>query len=385
MKSHIPTYQLQIGELMIGIDPSIINTVLGSCVSVCLYSESQKLGGMIHYAHPSMALDFGQAADFRYGDIAIPTLIEEMEKATGEMASTFTAKIVGGADSSDSDPHPVGLENIRIAKDLLEKYHIPVIAEDTGGFQSRRIRFHTHNGRLQVAPISNSIKNTFTRNKHRRNVLIVDSSKTMSERLKKNQEDLDLYKILAIGASTGGTEALKNLLCALPEKIPATLIVQHIPPGFSKAFADRLNELCAFEVKEARDGDEILPSRVLIAPGGKQMRIHRAANGKLSIRITDDPEVNGHKPSVDYLFLSVAQEVGKNTIGVILTGMGSDGARGLLALRKAGSQTLGQDEESCVVYGMPRAAFELGAVDKLVPLDKMPFEILNCLAAKKSA
>lgn len=190
---------------------------------------------------------------------------------------------------------------------------------------------------------------------------------------------LDLSHLIAIGSSTGGTEALKNLFMGMPEEIPPILVVQHIPAVFSRAFADRLNTLLPFEVKEAEDGDEVLANRVLIAPGGLQMELTK--NGK--VRVFDGAPVNRHKPSVDVLFQSVSKLMGKNAVGVILTGMGNDGAAGLLEMKKSGAPTIGQDEASCVVYGMPQAAFQLGAVDKQLPLDKIPEGIIAALGRKK--
>lgn len=161
-------------------------------------------------------------------------------------------------------------------------------------------------------------------------------------------------------------------------------MVQHIPSEFSKALAERLNELCPFEVKEAEDGDEVRAGRVLIAPGGMQMKVHRAAKG-LIVRLTDEAPLNRHKPSVDYLFNSVADHVGKNSVGVILTGMGNDGSKGLLAMKKRGSRTIAQDEESCVVFGMPRVAADIGAVDKVVALEDIAREIVNALSLRSAA
>ncbi|MBF0299945.1 MAG: chemotaxis-specific protein-glutamate methyltransferase CheB [Oligoflexia bacterium] len=185
--------------------------------------------------------------------------------------------------------------------------------------------------------------------------------------------------VVAIGASTGGTEALKDVLVNLPEKIPPIVIVQHIPAVFSLAFANRLNELCPFKVKEAADGDQLKPGCVLIAPGGKQMAIVPCSSG-YKIRITDAPPVNRHKPSVDYLFDSIATHVGKKAIGILLTGMGNDGAKGLLKMKQAGARTIGQDEESCVVYGMPKVAFEIGAVEEVHPLNTIPTVLVKWLS-----
>jgi two-component system, chemotaxis family, protein-glutamate methylesterase/glutaminase len=192
-----------------------------------------------------------------------------------------------------------------------------------------------------------------------------------------------LGELIVIGSSTGGTEALKELLTRLPDEIPPILIVQHIPPVFSKSFADRMNQLCQFEVKEGEAGDVVAPNRVLIAPGGTQMGIKKSGDGLV---ITVDPAaepVNRHKPSVDYLFDQVSKFSAKKTVGVILTGMGADGAKGLLNLKNAGAQTFGQDEASCVVYGMPQAAFKLGAVEKQVTLLKMADEIMTAVKSTK--
>jgi len=186
--------------------------------------------------------------------------------------------------------------------------------------------------------------------------------------------------LVAIGSSTGGTEALRQVLTSLPAEIPPILIVQHIPAVFSKAFADRMNGLCPFEVKEAENKDEVLPNRVLIAPGGTQMKLV-SDGSKYRVRIDPlaDP-VNRHKPSVDVLFNSVAELAKHRAIGVILTGMGADGAKGLLKMRQMGARTIGQDEETSVVYGMPFAAFKLGAVEEQRPLTQIADGILDLLA-----
>ena len=187
--------------------------------------------------------------------------------------------------------------------------------------------------------------------------------------------------LIAIGSSTGGTEALKEVLIRMPEKIPPIVIVKQIPAVFSLAFANRMNDLCPFEVKEAVDGDEVLPNRVIIAPGGKQMRLKR--NGlKLCVEVDDSPHVNRHKPSVDVLFDSVAELLGPNALGVILTGMGTDGAKGMLKMREAGARTVAQNEETCVVYGMPREAAKIGAAQEVKPLFEIPELLVKWLASK---
>lgn len=186
------------------------------------------------------------------------------------------------------------------------------------------------------------------------------------------------HKILAIGASTGGTEALKDLLMALPRNAPGTIVVQHMPANFTGPFAERLNGICTMEVREARNGDSITPGVVLIAPGDYHMVVRRSG-ARYYVEIGSGEKVSGHKPSVDVLFNSVAKIAGANAIGVLLTGMGADGAKGLLAMRHAGAKTIGQDEASCVVYGMPKVAYELGAVEKQLPLHKIANAIVESL------
>ena len=191
-------------------------------------------------------------------------------------------------------------------------------------------------------------------------------------------------RLVAIGASTGGTQALTTVLTQLPEQIPPILIVQHIPPVFSEAFAQRLNTLCPFEVREAVDGDVVLPNRVLISPGGKQMSLE-VRGADFVVKVDDRPPVNRHKPSVDVLFESVALNAGKRSIGVILTGMGADGAKGLLKMKNARSRTIAQDEATSIVFGMPREAIKIGAVELIKPLDEVAGAIMELLSAKKAA
>ncbi|KMY65643.1 chemotaxis protein [Desulfocarbo indianensis] len=188
---------------------------------------------------------------------------------------------------------------------------------------------------------------------------------------------LDLTnKIVAIGASTGGTEAIKEVLTRLPATVPGIVVVQHMPPRFTTAFAERLNGLCAFEVKEGADGDSVYPGRCLIAPGNFHMLLRRSG-ARYYVNVKTGPMVHHQRPAVDVLFRSVAKAAGANALGVILTGMGADGAEGLNLMKEAGSFTIGQDEASCVVYGMPKAAFEAGAVIKQLPLQSIAMEVMR--------
>jgi two-component system chemotaxis response regulator CheB len=176
--------------------------------------------------------------------------------------------------------------------------------------------------------------------------------------------------IIAIGASTGGTDALQTVLTALPANMPPIVIVQHMPPGFTKMFADRLNKICAVEIREAKDGDRLRSGLALIAPGDFHMSLHKDTQGYF-VKIDMGEKVSSHRPSVDYLFNTVAKVAGKNAIGVILTGMGSDGADGMVKMKNQGAYTIGQDKETCVVYGMPMTAYMRGGVTIQAPLDKI--------------
>ncbi len=183
-------------------------------------------------------------------------------------------------------------------------------------------------------------------------------------------------RIVAIGASTGGPEALRELLGALPADSPPLLVVQHMPRAFTGAFSRRLDQMCAIEVVEATDGCPVTPGRALIAPGDQHLVLVRQGD-QLAVRLSDEPQVNHHRPSVDVLFSSVAAIAGQGAVGVLLTGMGADGARGLLAMRRAGARTLAQDEATSVIYGMPKEAMALGAAEEAVALDRLANRLLS--------
>ncbi len=176
--------------------------------------------------------------------------------------------------------------------------------------------------------------------------------------------------VIAVGASTGGTEALKVFLEQMPLDCPGIVIVQHMPEVFTRSFANRLNEICRIAVKEAADGDSVLKGQALIAPGNKHMLLKRSG-ARYYVEVKDGPLVNRHRPSVDVLFRSTATFAGKNAVGIIMTGMGDDGARGLLEMKEAGARTIAQDEYSCIVFGMPKEAIKMGAADKVVSLEKI--------------
>lgn len=210
---------------------------------------------------------------------------------------------------------------------------------------------------------------------------IANAKKTSVPVLAENiKSNINKDFVLAIGASTGGTEAIASVLKEFGPDIPGTIIVQHMPEGFTEMYAHRLNDRCRVTVKEAKDGDVVFPGQVLIAPGGGcQMRLVKS-NGNYHVEIKPGPKVSGHCPSVDVMFESVAKAAGSRAIGIILTGMGADGANGLLEMRKAGAKTIGQDASTCIVYGMPKVAYDIGAVEfqeKLENIAKKTYDVLN--------
>lgn len=203
--------------------------------------------------------------------------------------------------------------------------------------------------------------------------------RTVIKRISEDRSlDESTHKVIAIGASTGGTEAIKKVVCKFPATFPGVVIVQHMPPGFTKMFADKLNTLCAMEVKEAENNDIIAPGKILLAPGDKHLEVVRSG-GLYRAKLHTKDKVSGHRPSVDVLFKSVAEHVGKNSIGAILTGMGKDGAEHLLTMRRAGARTVAQDEKSSVVYGMPKVAKDIGAAEVVAPIDSIAEKIKTLL------
>lgn len=192
------------------------------------------------------------------------------------------------------------------------------------------------------------------------------------------------HKVIAIGASTGGTRAIETVLRALPPTSPGIVIVQHMPEHFTASFARRLDEVTSLEVREAADQDHVIPGTALIAPGNRHMVLARSG-GTYLVRIKDGPRVHYQRPSVDVLFHSVAQTAGRNAVGVLLTGMGADGARGLLAMRESGAPTIAQDEATCVVYGMPKEAVKIGAAGQVLPLEAIPQAVLQALQPEFSS
>lgn len=281
-------------------------------------------------------------------------------------------------------PKMTGIEFVR---QLMPQYPVPVIvvsavsqkvfeAINAGAvdFVSKPDIHSMNDVRSFINELINKIKDASKAN------LVVSQPDTVNQSTNETTTSKQKYpvQVIAIGASMGGVQALQYLLHQLPSNIPGIVVVQHIPSGFSKMFAERLNMSTAFVVKEAKNGDIIEQGKVLIAPGGKHLRVKKR-NTSYVVECYEGDKVSGHCPSADVLFDSVARNVGQESLGVILTGMGYDGARGLLALRRKGGRTLGQDEGSSVVYGMPKVAFELGAVQMQASLVKMADKIVEMI------
>lgn len=280
-----------------------------------------------------------------------------------------------------------GLNGIEFLKQLLPKYPVPVILVSSlnlSVFDALSVGAVDFLRKPDMASVSkNSFFSALNAKVHTAALAKVRLPKARSQSLHKTPALLksglsSSSSIIAIGASTGGTEATLAVLRELPADIPGIVITQHMPEGFTAMYAQRLNRLCAMEVREARNGDKIRPGLALIAPGSQHMEVVRSGTG-YAVRCFSGQKVSGHMPSVDVLFRSVANNVTVPKIGIIMTGMGKDGAEGLLEMRKKGAFTIGQDKASSVVYGMPMVAYNIGAVSIQAPCEKIPSVLLNYL------
>lgn len=275
------------------------------------------------------------------------------------------------------------MNGIQFTKQLMEKYPLPLIIVSSVS--------HAAVDALKAGAVDFLVKEEFHSVKEKEAFIqiLAEKIKVVSRANLPTKKKIELRsdvkfikqtqtKLIAIGASTGGTEAIFKLLKDLPPTVPGIVIVQHIPPGFSRMFAERLNKFTFFKAKEAVSGDTVEQGTILVARGDRQLKVVRKGT-EYKVVCGSSEKVSGHCPSVDVLFHSVAKEVGSEAMGVILTGMGCDGAKGLLAMRNAGAKTIGQDEASSVVYGMPKEAFHIGAVEQQVSLQKMAQEICHRL------
>ena len=283
------------------------------------------------------------------------------------------------------------MDGIEFLRKLMPQHPMPVVMVSAlnskvfDALNAGAVDFVNKPSGLTKEQLGDFIKNELvTKVKIASTVKISNLKRTKNGDINQGQQDeSNVYdkKVIAIGASTGGTEAIYSVLSRLNADIPGIVITQHMPPGFTKMFAERLNNQTRLRVKEAVTGDIIKPGHVLIAPGDKQMKVVKMGN-LYKVECFNGPKVSGHCPSVDVLFESVAGACRDEAIGVLLTGMGADGAKGLLKMKHAGAYTIGQDESSCIVYGMPKVAKELGAVGVQVSLDKIPEKIYTLLKKK---
>lgn len=276
------------------------------------------------------------------------------------------------------------MNGIEFIKRLLPQYPLPVIVVSTiseavfDAMKVGAVDFITKPDIGLINNVENFLYDLIAKIKIAAEAQVINTKQNIAESKSIDTINIGIGRIIAMGSSTGGTEALYNVLKHLPKNSPGIVIVQHIPPIFSKMFADRLNNQTQLSCKEAQTGDYVEQGKVLIAPGDQHMRIKKVGE-KYKIECFKGDKVNGHCPSVDVLFESVAKEAGRNAIGIILTGMGYDGAKGLLAMRRKGARTIGQDEKTSVVYGMPKVAFNIGAVEKQSPIEGIPRLIYSML------
>lgn len=277
------------------------------------------------------------------------------------------------------------MDGIAFIRQLLPQYPLPVIVVSTvseavfEAMNAGAVDFVAKPDMGAVKDVETFIREMIEKVKIASSAQVVRLEKEVVKRTLDDGKRENRYQVIAIGASTGGTEAIHQLLSGLPASLPGIVIVQHIPPVFSRMFAQRLNATTGFQVKEAAAGDWVEPGKALLAPGDHHMKIKRVGE-RYRVECFAGEKVNGHCPSVDVLFESVAREAGDKAVGIILTGMGYDGAKGLLAMRKSGARTLGQDEKSSVVYGMPKVAYNIGAVEKQTPLGNMAKSLLALLS-----
>lgn len=268
------------------------------------------------------------------------------------------------------------MNGIEFIRRLLPQYSLPIIVVSTvneavfDAIDAGAVDFVAKPDASSAARVENFIYEMIEKVKIAASSKVQDKNTCYDVNKIIDNRRSDMQKVIAIGASTGGTEAIQKVLKVLPKSIPGIVIVQHIPPVFSRMFAERLDATLDLDIKEARTGDYVENGRVLIAPGNQHMTIKKVED-RYQVKCFAGEKRNGHCPSVDILMESVAKEAGNNAIGVILTGMGYDGAKGLLAMRRKGARTLGQDEQSSIVYGMPKVAYNIGAVEKQSSLDRM--------------
>ncbi len=335
-------YSIQSGEMKIAQD-GLFSILLGSCVSVLIFDSELKIGAANHFLLPTRKQSENSAEmnSLHFGDESILELLKEL-KSKGSKRDNLVVKLVGGA----GEP---GLANIEVAERTLQKFGLEIKSRSVGGLKARKLLFDPTTGELKVK--------------------LLVKAKTFDKMLRPS--------LILIGSSTGGTEVVQEILASLPAFCPPVLVVQHMPKDFIGAYTARLNIGSGITVKEAVHREKLNRGQAYIASGGKHMACEYR-DGDYYIELSDEPPINQFKPSVDFLFHSVSSfESSSRVLAILLSGMGSDGARGLYALKNKGAYTIGQSEETCLIYGMPRAAFEIGATSLMAS----PQEIIDFISS----
>ena len=359
---------LNSGEAFLAKEGESIQTTLGSCVSLCVHDRALKIGGMIHFLLPTLPTETTESNPLKYGNYAVRHLLQEFKKL-GSVPKNLEIAILGGlfnnpdSHASNSTANGIAQGNVEVAEQELQRLGLSAAKRVVNVMaKSLQVRFHSATGEIEInlhkdEPVCNTVVS-----------------------LPKN----DFCRLIAMGASTGGTDALRDVFKMIPADCAPIVIVQHMPEKFTKEFADHLNKISPVQVKEAEHGDVPMRGHAYLAPGGKQMRVAEKRPGEFMIEVLDAPPVNRFQPSVDYLFLSLAAlKSAPYMRAAILTGMGEDGARGILQLKQKGAWTVAQDEKTCVVFGMPKAAIELNGVHTVLPLLQIAPALLNSRASRQ--
>ena len=362
--------QVRVGELTFSESSrTIFHTTVDEGIVLCIWDRVKRCGGMYHFVFPKNILGRVSLSPTEGAREAIVSLLKRF-KNYGSTLSDIEAYLLGAAYQHRCELSQLsGKKNIEMVIDVLSQFSIPITKKSIGGLKGREIRFNTAQGSLEYREVVLQDKEQ----------LKIDTVKFKS---KPNIFDFKPTKLILIGASTGGVEALETVLKQFPQNIPPICLVQHISKGFSGSLAESLNQTCRVHVCEAEDGVEVLNGHVYVSPSGKHMKIVQLGNDKLVLRLSNEPLLNGFRPSVDHLFNSATHIKGIKKVAILLSGMGCDGAAGMLALKQRGTFTIVQNEETSVVWGMARVAKEMNAVCRTVPLNSIPSTVMDALINK---